>query len=261
MTTATIRNLSEYINVVEQNCGQDICLFRGQTQPWPLLPKIARLNPRNDVTRDERSMIDDFRRHVGDFVVRSPENDWDLLSLAQHHGMATRLLDWTTNALAALWFAVEKPAESKSPGTVYYVPLDDDDMVSDRTKSPFEAKKTLFFAPNVVTTRIRSQGAFFSAHRISSRGEWIPLEKNRQFRDRIDRVHVPAEAFSDIRSSLSQCGVNRATLFPDLDGLCSFLTWNNFLFSDEGEPARQPRRRNPAGPSDDTRIKEVAKKR
>ena len=41
-------------------------------------------------------------------------NQWELMSLAQHHGMATRFLDWTENPLLAMWFAVAKPAKEKN---------------------------------------------------------------------------------------------------------------------------------------------------
>lgn len=246
MKEKEITTLSEYVTHVEQSCETDGCIFRGQANDWPLLPKIARLKPRGDIKQDEQSMIDALRRQVGEFVVRAPDNDWDLLSLAQHHGMATRLLDWTTNALAALWFAVEEPARGDH-GVVYYLALEQDDIIVDRRdKSPFQSGKTLFFPPNVVTTRIRSQGAFFSAHRITSDGKWVPLEKNAQFRKRVKKVLVPADKFSDVRSSLSQCGVNRSTLFPDLDGLCRFLTWDNSLLADEGsksKPVDQSRQR------------------
>lgn len=233
LSSKTIETLSQYIEIIENDCDTDRCLFRGQREEWELLPKIARIKSRSG-PNDEQLMIDDFRRYVGEFVPRVPENDWDLLSIAQHHGMATRLLDWTTNALAALWFAVEKPPTSQKPGVVYFFDLTEGDIVINRNSvDPFCTGRTLFFAPNAVATRIRTQGGFFSVHRPTKEKKWVPLEKNNKFRERINSILIQAKDFSQVRLSLTQCGVNRSSLFPDLDGLCSHLTWDNSLLEDE----------------------------
>lgn len=214
-------------------------MFRGQRESWPLLPKIARITPRSTRLKDERRMVDEFRRSLGEYNVTKPRDNWDMLSLAQHHGLATRLLDWSSNPLAALWFAIESPAVKRKDNSfpnacVYFLPLDDADFVKDKNRGdPFSTGKTLFLAPDFVSKRIGVQKGYFSVHRITRGHKWVPLEANRDYKEYIHRIDIPHKCFSQIRRSLTQCGINRSTLFPDLDGLSSFITWDNSLLPDE----------------------------
>ena len=117
-----IGSVSEYIGLVEQiksRCeasgNRAELLFRGQRSDKPLLPKIARLALNGSLKQVEKLMLDEFRRACLPLTEFQPENNWDLLALAQHHGLPTRLLDWSFSALIALWFAVQnEPAKDKN---------------------------------------------------------------------------------------------------------------------------------------------------
>ena len=106
--------LTEFISFVEKNCKKEGILFRGQQRNWSLLPKIARLELKQRLRPTENDMIRDLQRtghpYVGHFQFYNKKEGIciDPLAFAQHNGMATRLLDWTLNPLAALWFAVRK---------------------------------------------------------------------------------------------------------------------------------------------------------
>lgn len=235
MEIYNVSTLSEYISLIEKICNADGWLFRGQSEDWPMLPKIARLISRQNLLEDEQGMIQELRRHIGEYVAIRPSNDWDLLSLAQHHGMTTRLLDWTLSPLVALWFAVEHPAKTSDRNAVVYMfKYEKEDLVSNPTKiSPFSLGHTLFFIPQTVTNRIRVQRGYFSVHRQSKKGDWTPLQKNKFLRDRFTKIEINPKNFSQLRYSLDQCGVNRASMFPDLDGLCAYLTWSYTVDEDE----------------------------
>src|SRR5436309_6606229 len=100
-------------------------LFRGQNVNEPPLPRFAReVRKRNlsaeEVFKTERRMLDRFKKESFPFLQNlRPDTDFDWLSIAQHYGLPTRLLDWTGNALAALWFAVASdPGSGVTEGVV-----------------------------------------------------------------------------------------------------------------------------------------------
>lgn len=237
----TVCSLSKYIDYIGQSYTEDIVLFRGQREDKPLLPKIARIHTRERVLDTEKNMLDDFKRKSIPFLEHSIENDWDWLALAQHHGLATRLLDWTLNPLAALWFAVEKPPIDNGDGVVWiFKPSPKEFVIPDEQSSPFEGQRTKVFQPNHITGRIVAQGGWFTVHKyIVNQSRFIPLEKITRLKKSLEKIIIPPKRFPYLRSELCRCGINSALLFPGLDGLCSYIQWLNSISEDEeGTDAR-----------------------
>jgi FRG domain len=235
-----VESLSEFLERVktkkeaEEGKGKNAdFIFRGQVRDKPLLPKIARLHFLHlDFENREKLMLEEFKRLSLGLTDLIPETDWDYLSLAQHHGLPTRLLDWTYQALPAVYFAVETAPEDDNDAVVWLLKTRVKDFIqSDQLEriSPFHNKRTRIYRPRAVARRIVVQGGLFTVHQLRSTGDFLELEENNRYSDRLVKFIIPASRYVHLRNELDGCGVNRASLFPDLDGLCAHLAWRYFL--------------------------------
>ncbi|WP_321436185.1 FRG domain-containing protein [uncultured Bacteroides sp.] len=225
-----ISNINEFVSLVEkikldseERENKAELLFRGQHLDKPLLPKLARLNLNGNISEIEKLMIEEFKRGIIPLSEFKPEDDWDLLALAQHHGLPTRLLDWTYNSLIALWFAVCEAASTEN-GVVWVLNAKVEDFRTDTEKnSPLSNKLTKIYRPKVVSRRISAQSGAFTVHKINANGKMIKFEINGSFSEKLTKIIIPCTAFKDLRRSLNLLGVNNSTVYPDLDGFCKHL--------------------------------------
>jgi FRG domain len=157
-------------------------LFRGQPCDKPLLPNLGRCKVNGELLKIEGLVLEEFSRTSVPFREFEPKNEWDLLALAQHHGLPTRLLDWTYSALAALWFAVRNPPEKKEKGNafedgvVWVLCALKEDYVKTAKSSPLSNQsRTLVFRPKAISRRIVAQQGVFTIHRLQDNGRFVPL--------------------------------------------------------------------------------------
>jgi len=234
-----IDKISEYLEIVEsmsadvqQSNSDELLLFRGQNVDEPLLPKIAREykkirvhgNPYlHDLFTYEVMMLEDFKRRSRPYLTKEPSSDWDWLTIAQHHGMNTRLLDWTENPLVGLFFALD-PLMTNSDRVIWILRIGRKEIITPtKNTNPFKLSRTRLFMPNIVLTRLVPQAGWFTIHKYNKhRDRFIALERNTVFKKFLTKVVIKKNIRNiiDMMKHLDLCGVNSATLFADIDGLC-----------------------------------------
>lgn len=232
-----IETLSDFVYFIERHCPSEKALYRGQAEDWPLKPKLARLRRRGEIPilKWESQMLEHFARAVIGHSIGNINLDdpWNVLALAQHHGMATRLLDWSYNPLAALWFALERPARKENEHSVVWQFCPSPREVLGRvTGKPQDIDHIVVWEPRHVTRRISAQAGAFTLH--PDNGATVEaLDEDIDFQPRLQKVLVHRDTYSDIRYYLDQCGINAATMYPDIDGLARHVEWYHSLGEDE----------------------------
>lgn len=194
-------------------------VFRGQRNAkWDPVPAIDRseyARYRNGKwTRDEheRWLLKEFQRGARPHVQVEPQNVWEWMALAQHHALATRLLDWTSNPLGALYFSVEDPM-GRTDSAVWCYRHSGKSSVS--RPDPFCIPEVTAYWPSHITPRITVQGGCFTAHPPTIGGRAVPWPGV------LEKVLIPRQSRAGLRKQMSRLGITRASLFPDLDGIAA----------------------------------------
>jgi hypothetical protein len=235
-------NLADFLQRIDamvpvaRTGGYPILLFRGQEdESWLLKPGIAREQYAKGVRPDtEARMLAEFKhRGIPHLESAVPLADADWLAIAQHHGMPTRLLDWTGSALTALWFAIQRPAVKGDDGqpkaaAVWALATSEQDFITEEERDePLKLDRTRLLKPRHVSRRIAAQDGWFTIHRGTEKGEglhYASLDTNDDYESRVGYVRIPPKAFGPLRAQLQLAGINRGVLFPDLEGVAGRIT-------------------------------------
>lgn len=240
MRYETVDSLNQYLNLIESlktthfdsslkhSVKQEgSLLFRGQDQDFPLLPKIARTAQEIDPLARESFMLSELKIRGGVYRDFSKFDIWGLLTLAQHYGLATRLLDWTRNPLVALWFACKDSTSVSSPHVYVLLPHWDINFLDRKTLvNPQDHFGVSILRPLMEDARVIAQDGWFTVHSLSRKyKKFVALGELEHHAAGMVKIKVNLSSTQRILEDLDTLGISYQTVFPDLEGVCRYINW------------------------------------
>jgi hypothetical protein len=254
----TVHTLGQFVDCVtprepDRNTGRrrDTGVYRGASETsrglLTTLDRLGGTDPPHTKVGLEEHILRNFIRYSRPHLDESrAHDDWELLVAAQHHGVPTRLLDWTYSPLVAAFFATRPCDGGERDRAIWRLdwqrvhqhfglqPLamlieDLGSAFGDgKGSSPFDlfARRGDAFAcmlePPSLDSRIVAQAATFTFMSATDRTFDRFLEEH-GLGDALTRYVIPAPEVATFRDQLDLVGLDERRLFPDLDGVASAI--------------------------------------
>ena len=215
-----IANISDVLKIAEEIPSDDWVggwFYRGQSKKeWELVPKAFRPpHTSPGYTNSFDSKFHMWLKHSHNYPGMKYSNEIEAMGIAQHHGFATKLLDWSSNILIATFFACCENFDDDAKLIAYfptqYIYLGNE-------ISPVEITRVVGYQPKAVDTRLRAQSGYFTYHKeigFKIKNDFFSPGEH----DTLKEWVIPSSKKISFLQTLDRLAINYRTLFPDLDGL------------------------------------------
>ncbi len=220
-TKKEIRSIDGILEMINSH-RNDHYVYRGEcSTEFALKPKVGRAIFAKGVDPEdyEKTTLHEFRRRCSPYLKTLPSSEIEWMALAQHHGMATRLLDWSENPMVAAFFACGNGLTDRD-AVIHALPTDCM-IYADENEAPFKISKVMLYEPNHISPRIAAQRGLFSVH---------PAPNTTFFVKHMEKWVIRKSAIIELAVTLDGFGFNQETMFPGLDGIAQRLNLDYFVF-------------------------------
>lgn len=243
----SLSDLYEHLNTLQY--AEKELLYRGhEDHQYKLLSTVGRaIAPRTSrlsVNKREKRLISEIKRYAVKDSYSTAIADDDIIEwaiLGRHHGLPTRLIDFSTNPLVALYFACKEVNKEKGKnvdGCIWVMSGMRDESSARVTINPWSLQKSIKYRPKKIHGRILAQNAIMIIPKDA--GECLTKEfpvvadvnsvRTTKGSKKLIKFLVPADCKSHLRKELERSGIDEARLFPGLSGIARAIAAKDYFF-------------------------------